>query len=58
MATQIVKITGYGSGGEGVGRLSDGRVTFIRGATEGDNLEISLTKEQKRSARAEIVRII
>jgi len=58
MATQIVKITGYGSGGEGVGRLSDGRVTFIRGAAEGDNLEVSLTKEQKRSARAEIVRII
>jgi len=58
MTTQIVKTTGYGSGGEGVGRLSDGRVTFIRGAAEGDNLEISLTKEQKRSARADIVRII
>ena len=58
MVTKIVKITGYGSGGEGVGRLEDGRVTFIRGAAQGDVLEISLIKEQKRSAWAEIVRII
>jgi len=52
-----VTITGYNSGGEGVSRLDDGRVVFIRGAARGDVLEIELTKEQSRSAFAEIVRI-
>ena len=58
MATKIVEVTGYGSGGEGVGRLPDGRVTFVRGAAEGDVLEVSLIKEQKRSVWAEIVRVV
>ena len=58
MQTQIIKITGYGSAGEGVGRLDDGRVAFVRGAVDGETLEVSLTKERKRSVWAEIVRII
>ena len=57
-ATHIITVFGYGSGGEGVARLDDGRVVFIRGAARGDLLEVALTKEQPRSARAKIVRIL
>jgi len=54
----IVTVTGYGSGGDGVARLDDGRVVFIRNAARGDVLEVELKSEQSRSARAEIVRIL
>jgi len=57
-AFHTVKITGYNSGSEGVSRLEDGRVVFIRGAARDDELEIELTKEQSRSAYAKIVRIL
>ena len=53
-----VTVTGYGSEGDGIARLDDGRVVFIRNGARGDTLEIALTKEQARSARAEIVRIL
>ena len=56
--THIITITGYGSDGEGVARLSDGRVVFVRNAARGDVLEVKLTKEKPRSAHAEIVRIL
>jgi len=56
--THIVKVTGYSSGGDGVARLNDGKVVFIRNAARDDELEIRLIKEQARSARAEIVRIL
>jgi len=58
MQTQIVTVTGYSSSGEGVARLDDGRVVFISGAARGDILEIMLTKEQARSANADIVQIV
>ncbi|MCL2365614.1 MAG: class I SAM-dependent RNA methyltransferase [Oscillospiraceae bacterium] len=54
----MVTITAYGSGGEGVGRLDNGKVVFVRGAARGDVLEVQLTKELPRSAWAAIVRII
>ena len=57
MQTHIVTVTGYGSGGDGVARLEDGRVVFIRGAARGDVLEINLTEERPRSAKAEIIRV-
>jgi len=53
-----VEIEGYNSGGEGVARLGDGRVVFVPGAARGDNLEIRLTEEKPRIARAEIVRVL
>ena len=58
MLTHIVTVTGYGSGGDGIARLEDGRVVFIRGAARGDVLEINLTEERPRSAKAEITRVI
>ena len=53
-----VKITGYSSKGEGVARLDDGRVVFVKCAVKDELCEIRITKELKRSCHAEIVRII
>jgi len=58
VSPHTVKVTGYGSGGDGVARLDDGRAVFIRNAARDDVLEIELIKEQSRSVRAEIVRIL
>ena len=55
--THTVTVTGYASGGEGVAHLNDGKVVFIRTAARGDKLEIEMTEEKPRSARAKIVRI-
>jgi len=53
-----VSITGYNSDGEGVARLDDGRVVFVRGAARGDVLEVSLVQELSRVARADIARMV
>ena len=58
MLTQTVTVKGYNSNGEGVARLEDGRVVFIRGAARDDVLEITLIQELSKIARAEITRII
>jgi len=57
-ATQSVTITGYNSYGEGVARLDDGRVVFVRGAARGDVLEIAVYQELSKIARADIVRVL
>jgi len=57
-ATHTITITGYNSDGEGVARLENGRVVFVRGAARGDVLEVSLTKERSGVALAEIVRVL
>ena len=53
-----VEIKGYASGGEGVAKLEDGKAVFIRGAARGDVLDVGLTQQKPRSARAEILRVI
>jgi len=53
-----ITVTGYGANGDGVARLSDGKVVFIRGAARGDTLEVQLTEVQPKSARAAIVKRI
>jgi len=58
MAAQTVTVVGYGSDGCGIARLDDGRVVFIRNAARGDVLEVKVTGERSRSARAQIVRIL
>ena len=57
-STHTVTVKGYSSKGEGVARLNDGRIVFIPDAARGDTLKIKLTKEQSRSARAEIIDIL
>jgi len=58
MIVHTVNITRYNSDGDGVARLDDGRVVFIRGSVRGDFLEVKLTDEKPRSAKAEIVHIL
>ena len=53
-----VTITGYASGGEGVARLGNGRVAFIRNAARGDVLRVKPTKIGERSVSAEIADIV
>jgi len=53
-----VTITGYAANGDGVARLGDGRVVFVRGAARGDVCEVSIVSERSGSCRAEIIRII
>ena len=53
-----VSITGYGSAGDGIARLDDGRVVFIRGAARGDVCIVTIVNEYRQSCRAEIVEII
>ena len=54
--TFIVTVAGYGSSGEGVARLDDGRVVFIRSAARGDVLEIRLSKAGTGTTRAGVTR--
>ena len=58
MDKHTITVTGYGANGDGVARLSDGKVVFIRGAARGDTLEVQLTEVQPKSARAAIVKRI
>ena len=58
MTNQTVTVLGYGSNGDGVARLDDGRVVFIRNAARGDVLDVKLLEERSRSAGAEIIRIL
>jgi len=57
MKTHTVKITGYNSSGEGVARLDDGRVVFLRSAVRDDILEVEIIKKQRRVAWAKIIKI-
>jgi len=57
MKIHTVKITGYNSSGEGVARLDDGRVVFVRNAARDDILEIEVIREQARVAWAKIIKI-
>jgi 23S rRNA (uracil1939-C5)-methyltransferase len=46
------------AGGEGVSRLSDGRVVFVRGALPGERVAAVLTDARRRFARAETVDVV
>ena len=58
MVTHIITVLGYGANGDGVARLDDGRVVFVRSAARGDVLEVKLLEERSRSVKAEIVNIL
>ena len=53
-----VRITGWASGGEGVGRLSDGRVVFVEGAVLGDLVEVAELESRKKMARGKVGRLV
>jgi 23S rRNA (uracil1939-C5)-methyltransferase len=51
-------IHGLTSSGDGVGRLADGRVAFVRGGLPGDQVEARITEEQERLVKAETMRLV
>lgn len=53
-----VRIDSIAAGGEGVGRLSDGRVTFVHRTAPGDVAEIALVERKERWTRARLLRVL
>lgn len=52
-----VQITGIAGGGAGVGRLPDGRVTFVHRTAPGDEVDVQLVEEKGRWTRSKLVSI-
>ena len=52
-----LQVTGLAIGGEGVGRLADGRAVFVAGALPGETVTVRLVQERKRYARAELLEV-
>jgi 23S rRNA (uracil1939-C5)-methyltransferase len=57
-APVTVRIDSIAAGGEGVGRLPDGRVTFVHRTAPGDMAEIVLTEKKDRWTRGQLLRVI
>ena len=57
---QIVELTmeGYGSEGEGVAHLPDGRVCFVSGALKGETCSVHLLKVGKTAAWGKVSRVL
>jgi len=53
-----VRIDSIAAGGEGVGRLPDGRVTFVHRTAPGDLAEISVTERRDRWTRGRLLRVL
>lgn len=53
-----VDVTGIAAGGDGVGRLPDGRAVFVRGGIPGDRVGVRIDEERKRFARATAVDVL
>ena len=52
-----VKIDRLATGGEGVGRMSDGMVVFVPDAAPGDVVSVELTDRKKRFARGRVTAV-
>lgn len=53
-----LRIESIAAGGEGVGRLEDGRVVFVHRTAPGDLAEVELVHRAKRWARGSLVRVL
>jgi 23S rRNA (uracil1939-C5)-methyltransferase len=53
-----LRITSLAAGGDGLGRLDDGRVVFVEGGVPGDLVELAELRLGKRMAKARIGRIL
>jgi 23S rRNA (uracil1939-C5)-methyltransferase len=53
-----VRILRLAAGGDGVGRLDDGRAVFVPRAAPGDLVELGALREHRRFARARIARLL
>lgn len=56
--TAEVRIESIAAGGEGVGRLPDGRAVFVHRTAPGDLARVSLTTERPRWARGRLLEVI
>lgn len=52
---QIEKLV---QGGDGLARLQDGRVCFVKGALPGETVRVSITENRKDFCRAELVEVL
>lgn len=57
-AVARVRITGIAAGGAGVGRLPDGRAVFVHRTLTGEDVEVRVTEEKRRWARARLERLL
>jgi len=53
-----VRIERLVAGGDALGRLSDGRVSFVEGALPGELVEVEITEDKKDFAKARLVGIV
>jgi 23S rRNA (uracil1939-C5)-methyltransferase len=53
-----VRIDSIAAGGEGVGRLADGRVVFVHRTAPGDLAEVALVERRDRWARGRLLRVL
>jgi 23S rRNA (uracil1939-C5)-methyltransferase len=53
-----VRVTGVAAGGDGVGRLDDGRAVFVPGAVPGDRVRARLDETKPRFARATALEVL
>jgi 23S rRNA (uracil1939-C5)-methyltransferase len=53
-----VTIAGVAAGGDGVGRLPDGRAVFVRTAIPGDRVDVEVYEEKARFARGRVVDVV
>lgn len=56
--TLRVTIDSIAAGGEGVGRLPDGRAVFVHGVAPGEEVEVEIVRSRPRWARARLQRIL
>lgn len=53
-----IDITGFAFGGRAVGRRSDGKVCFVRGAIPGERAEVRLTADRKNYSEGDLIRVL
>jgi 23S rRNA (uracil1939-C5)-methyltransferase len=58
VATELVRIDRIAAGGDGVGRLADGRVAFVPRTAPGDLAECRIGRTAPRFVRARMVRLV
>ena len=56
--TSTVYIAKNVYGGDGLGRLGDGRVVFVPGAWAGEHVKAEIVEERRRFVRARLVEIV
>ena len=56
--TVTLKVEKNVYGGEGLGRLGDGRVCFVAGAFAGETVRVEIVEQKKRFVRARLVELV